>query len=55
MGVQKKPFVLESPLPKDLLLRVDKFTLVIYDDPFEVKLGDNYAVSDKSSLPSVLP
>lgn len=45
MGMKSRPFTLESPLPSDIWLRVDNFTLSICDDPFEVKLGDNYAVS----------
>ena len=45
MGMKSKPFTADSPLPSDVWLRVDNFSLTVCDDPFEVKLGDNYAVS----------
>jgi RNA pol II promoter Fmp27 protein domain len=39
---QKKPFTSESPLPADLLIRIQEFAFEMSDDPFEVKLRDNY-------------
>ncbi|KAK2163968.1 hypothetical protein LSH36_71g02022, partial [Paralvinella palmiformis] len=41
-GVVKKPFTVESTLPPDLLIKVKAVHIQIDDDPFEVKLGDNY-------------
>ncbi|XP_060562860.1 LOW QUALITY PROTEIN: protein hobbit-like [Ruditapes philippinarum] len=40
--VKKKAFTVDSKLPPDLDIRVKTFKLEIGDDPFEVKLGDNY-------------
>ncbi|XP_052234314.1 protein KIAA0100-like isoform X2 [Dreissena polymorpha] len=40
--LKKKPFTVDSKLPPDLLIKVKNFRLEIGDNPFEVKLGDNY-------------
>jgi len=39
---QKKAFTAESPLPADLLIRIQEFAFEMSDDPFEVRLRDNY-------------
>ncbi|XP_049792062.1 protein KIAA0100 [Schistocerca nitens] len=39
---QKKPFTVDSPLPPDLIIKVNEFTFEMGDDPFEVRLRDNY-------------
>ncbi|XP_030385749.1 protein KIAA0100 [Scaptodrosophila lebanonensis] len=41
---KKKPFTEQSPLPSDLVIKVKEFLLEISDDPFEVKLRDNYVL-----------
>ncbi|XP_026465136.1 protein KIAA0100-like, partial [Ctenocephalides felis] len=41
-GRQKKPFTIDSPLPSDLVITVKEFLFEMSDDPFEVKLRDNY-------------
>ncbi|OWF48647.1 protein KIAA0100-like isoform X2 [Mizuhopecten yessoensis] len=40
--VKKKPFTEESLLPPDLQIKVKRFQVQLSDDPFEVKLGDNF-------------
>ncbi|KAK3084827.1 hypothetical protein FSP39_019738 [Pinctada imbricata] len=40
--VQRKPFTIDSKLPPDLKLKGKVFMIQLCDDPFEVKLGDNY-------------
>uniref|UniRef100_A0A336L3B3 CSON015125 protein n=1 Tax=Culicoides sonorensis TaxID=179676 RepID=A0A336L3B3_CULSO len=41
---QKKPFTVDSPLPKDIIIQVKEFLLEMSDDPFEVKLRENYVL-----------
>lgn len=41
---QKKPFTVDSPLPKDVIVQVKEFLLEMSDDPFEVKLRENYVL-----------
>ncbi|XP_017781578.1 PREDICTED: protein KIAA0100 [Nicrophorus vespilloides] len=41
-GKQKVPFTKDSPLPGDLLINVKEFLFELSDDPFEVKLRDNF-------------
>ncbi|XP_072943590.1 protein hobbit [Epargyreus clarus] len=41
-GIKKKPFTLESPLPSDLHIKIEELVIEMSDDPFEVKLRDNY-------------
>ncbi|GBP17153.1 Protein KIAA0100 [Eumeta japonica] len=41
-NVKKKPFTSESPLPSDLCIKIDELLIEMSDDPFEVKLRDNY-------------
>lgn len=43
-NVQKKPFTADSPLPSDMIIQVKEFLLELSDDPFEVKLRDNYVL-----------
>lgn len=43
-GIQKKPFTVDSPLPSDMLIQIKEFLIEISDDPFEVKLRDNYVL-----------
>lgn len=43
-GVQHKPFTDDSPLPSDLVIQIKEFLLEMSDDPFEVKLRDNYVL-----------
>ncbi|XP_037044573.1 protein KIAA0100 isoform X2 [Bradysia coprophila] len=43
-NVQKKPFTKNSPLPRDMIIQVKEFLLELSDDPFEVKLRDNYVL-----------
>ncbi|RZC33587.1 UPF0378 protein -like [Asbolus verrucosus] len=38
----KAPFTADSPLPSDLLINVKEFLFEMSDDPFEVKLRDNF-------------
>ncbi|XP_021942266.1 protein KIAA0100 isoform X3 [Zootermopsis nevadensis] len=39
---QRQPFTSDSPLPPDLLIKVKEFLFEMSDDPFEVRLRDNY-------------
>lgn len=39
---EKKAFTLTSPLPPDISIKIKTFSLEIGDDPFEVKLRDNF-------------
>ncbi|EDV96361.1 GH15243 [Drosophila grimshawi] len=41
---KKKPFTVHSPLPSDWVIKIKEFLLEISDDPFEVKLRDNYVL-----------
>ncbi|KAM7354827.1 bridge-like lipid transfer protein family member hobbit [Cochliomyia hominivorax] len=41
---KKKPFTASSPLPSDIVIQIKEFLLEISDDPFEVKLRDNYVL-----------
>ncbi|XP_062591853.1 protein hobbit-like [Saccostrea cucullata] len=49
-NIQKKPFTVDSKLPPDLRIKAKLFIIQLSDDPFEVKLGDNYdLLKDESS------
>lgn len=39
---QRQPFTSDSPLPADLVIKVKEFLFEMSDDPFEVRLRDNY-------------
>ena len=43
-SVIKKTFTASSLLPPDLVINVKSVIIQICDDPFEVKLNDNYEV-----------
>ncbi|KAF4523917.1 hypothetical protein B566_EDAN012268 [Ephemera danica] len=39
---KRQPFTADSPLPPDLLIKVHEFVFEMSDDPFEVRLRDNF-------------
>lgn len=41
---KKSAFTEKSPLPRDLIIQINEFLLEMSDDPFEVKLRDNYVL-----------
>ncbi|KAL7018475.1 hypothetical protein ACKWTF_010768 [Chironomus riparius] len=41
---KKSAFTEHSPLPRDLVIQINEFLLEMSDDPFEVKLRDNYVL-----------
>lgn len=41
---KKSAFTESSPLPRDLVIQINEFLLEMSDDPFEVKLRDNYVL-----------
>ncbi|KAB0794090.1 hypothetical protein PPYR_13710 [Photinus pyralis] len=41
-NLKRKSFTIDSPLPSDLLINVKEFLFEMSDDPFEVKLRDNF-------------
>ena len=41
---KKSPFTEQSPLPRDLIIQINEFLLEMSDEPFEVKLRDNYVL-----------
>lgn len=43
-NVKKKEFTVASKLPNDLLIKINEFLVEMSDDPFEVKLRDNYVL-----------
>lgn len=43
-GVERKPFTNDSPLPSDMVIQIKEFLFEMSDDPFEVKLRDNYVL-----------
>lgn len=43
-GRASRPFAKDAPLPSDMVIHVKEFLLEMSDDPFEVKLRDNYVL-----------
>ncbi|XP_022101959.1 protein KIAA0100-like isoform X3 [Acanthaster planci] len=52
LHMHKKDRSIEEPLYADVLVRVQTFVLKLHDDPFEVKLGDNYQLMKDERLES---
>lgn len=43
-NIKKKEFTIHSKLPSDMLININEFLVEMSDDPFEVKLRDNYVL-----------
>lgn len=43
-NIKKKEFTKHSKLPHDMLININEFLVEMSDDPFEVKLRDNYVL-----------
>lgn len=41
---RSEPFTANSPLPSDMVIQIKEFLMELSDDPFEVKLRDNYVL-----------
>lgn len=41
---RSEPFTSNSPLPSDMVIQIKEFLMEMSDDPFEVKLRDNYVL-----------